>query len=144
MARVLVVVAVPAEAAAVLGDTPARPVRLGPYEAHLVGERVAGELTVLAGGVGPARAAAAAGTALGLERFDLVLSAGVGGGFAGRAGPGDLVLADRVVHADLGAELAGGLPAGGPRSASGRRPPIWTRRWSRGPRRSPARWSARC
>ena len=92
------VVAVPAEADAVLGGCPARRSRLGPYEAV-----VAGELTVLAGGVGPARAAAAAGTALARERFDLVLSAGVGGGFAGRAGPGDLVLADRVVHADLGA-----------------------------------------
>ncbi|MFL6130160.1 MAG: futalosine hydrolase [Mycobacteriales bacterium] len=98
MVRVLVVVAVPAEAAAVLAGSPARSVRLGPYQAV-----VAGELTVLAGGIGPARAAAAAGTALAVERFDLVLSAGVGGGFAGRAGPGDLVLADRVVHADLGA-----------------------------------------
>ena len=58
---------------------------------------------MLAGGVGPARAAAAAGTALAVQPFDLVVSAGVGGGFAGRAGPGDLVLADRVVHADLGA-----------------------------------------
>jgi futalosine hydrolase len=98
VSRVLVVVAVPAEAAAVLGGAPARLVRLGPYESS-----VAGVLTVLAGGVGPARAAAAAGTALAVAPFDLVVSAGVGGGFAGRAGIGDLVLADRVVHADLGA-----------------------------------------
>ena len=83
---------------------PARPVRLGPYEAV-----VAGGLTAVAGGVGPARAAAAAGTGLALERFDLVLSAGVGGGFAGRARPGDLVLADRVVHADLGADSPDGF-----------------------------------
>jgi futalosine hydrolase len=98
VAAVLVVVAVPAEADAVLAGTPARPAALGPYQAA-----VAGELTVLAGGVGPARAAAAAGTALTVRRFDLVVSAGVGGGFAGRAAVGDLVLADRVVHADLGA-----------------------------------------
>ena len=98
MGGVLVVVAVPAEAEAVLAGHSGQPVRLGPYEAM-----AAGGLTVLAGGVGPARAAAAAGTALAVRRFALVLSAGVGGGFAGRAGPGDLVLADRVVHADLGA-----------------------------------------
>jgi futalosine hydrolase len=96
--RILVVVAVPAEADAVLAGAPARSVRLGPY-----GAAVAGGLTVLAGGVGPARAAAAAGTALALEPADLVVSAGVGGGFASRARIGDLVLADRVVHADLGA-----------------------------------------
>lgn len=103
MVRILVVAAVPAEVAAVAGG-PARPVCLGPYDAV-----VAGALTAVAGGVGPARAAAAAGTGLALGRFDLVLSAGVGGGFAGRAGPGDLVLADRVVHADLGADSPDGF-----------------------------------
>ena len=104
MVRILVVVAVPAEVDAVLAGCPARRAPIGPYEAV-----VAGGLTAVAGGVGPARAAAATGTVLALERFDLVLSAGVGGGFAGRAGLGDLVLADRVVHADLGAGSPGGF-----------------------------------
>ncbi len=109
MPRVLVVVAVAAEAEAVLAAGPAgpagsaHPTARGPYQATTVGE-----VTVLVGGVGPARAAAATGTALAVERADLVLSAGIGGGFAGRAAPGELVLADRVVHADLGA----GSPAG--------------------------------
>ena len=98
MPGVLVVVAVAAEADAVLGRRPGRPVTRGPYQAV-----TASGVTVLVGGVGPARSAAATGTVLAVERADLVVSAGVGGGFAGRAGPGDLVVADRVVHADLGA-----------------------------------------
>jgi futalosine hydrolase len=64
---------------------------------------------VLAGGVGPARAAACAGTAVPLQRPDLVLSAGLAGGFAGRAGIGELVVADAVVHADLGADSPDGF-----------------------------------
>lgn len=104
MARILAVVAVPAEAAALLARPPDRSVALGPYEVV-----EAGEVTVLTGGVGPARAGAATGTALGLARFALVVSVGIGGGFAGRAAPGDLVVADRVVHADLGADSPDGF-----------------------------------
>jgi futalosine hydrolase len=93
----LVITAVAAEAAAVVSG--GRAVRIGPYEGlHEHG------VTAVPAGVGPARAAACAGTLLALERWDLVVSAGIGGGFAGKAGVGELVLADRVVHADLGAE----------------------------------------
>jgi len=101
---ILIVTAVAAEAAAVLPG--AEPVQLGPYR----GLRRGG-LTAVAGGVGPACAAACAGTLLGPGGWDLVVSAGIGGGFPGRAAVGDLVLADRVVHADLGADSpAGFLP----------------------------------
>jgi len=100
---ILVVVAVRAEAGAVLGGAAASQAR-GPYE---VG--VAGPLTVVASGVGPARAAACAGTLLALDRYDLVVSAGVGGGFPDRATVGDVVVADRVVHADLGADSPAGF-----------------------------------
>lgn len=61
---------------------------------------------VVAGGVGPAAAAAA--TAGELADADLVLSAGIGGGFAPLA-PGDLAVASAIVFADLGAETADGF-----------------------------------
>lgn len=99
---VLVVTAVAAEAAAIAGG--GKPVELGPYQ----GLRRDG-VTAVAGGVGPAAAAACAGTVLALASFRLVASAGVGGGFPGRANVGDLVLADRVVHADLGADSPDGF-----------------------------------
>ena len=99
----LVITAVPAEVAAVIAGFPGgSPVAVGPYR----GERVstpAGELTVLAGGVGPAAAAACAGAALAVLNPSLVLSVGVAGGFVGRAEVGEIVVADRVIHADLGA-----------------------------------------
>ncbi len=101
---ILVVVAVPAEAAAVLAGVAPEWASRGPYVRGL-----AGELAVVTGGVGPARAAACAGTLLALDRYDVVVSAGVGGGFPGRAAVGDLVVADRVVHADLGADSPAGF-----------------------------------
>ncbi|MEO3978635.1 futalosine hydrolase [Streptomyces sp. CAU 1734] len=68
---------------------------------------------VLVGGVGPAAAAAAASKALsaasGSAPYDLVVSAGIGGGFAERAPVGSLVVADAVVAADLGADSPGGF-----------------------------------
>lgn len=66
--------------------------------------------TVIAGGVGPA--AAAVSTALELAAspsYELVISAGIGGGFSGAAELGTLVLADIVIAADLGAETAEGF-----------------------------------
>ncbi|MEV0131823.1 futalosine hydrolase [Dactylosporangium sp. NPDC050688] len=98
--RVLVVTAVEVERAAVLrglglaGDGPG----------------VAGAVpVVVAGGVGPADAAAATARALTRAEcqgrpFGAVLSAGIGGGFPDRAGVGDLVLGDLSVAADLGAQ----------------------------------------
>ncbi|MFB6750552.1 futalosine hydrolase [Streptomyces sp. NPDC056353] len=69
---------------------------------------------LLAAGVGPALAAAstaAALTAAALDGspYDLVVSAGIGGGFAPHAPVGSLVVADTITAADLGAETADGF-----------------------------------
>ncbi|MEU2156491.1 futalosine hydrolase [Streptomyces sp. NPDC019396] len=63
---------------------------------------------VLAGGVGPAAAAAATATALTAATYDLVVSAGIGGGFAPTAPLGAIVVADAIVAADLGADTPDG------------------------------------
>lgn len=75
-----------------------------------------GTADLLAAGVGPAAAAAGASAALTAttlagEPYDLVVSAGIGGGFADRAPVGSVVVAETIVAADLGAELPG-QPAG--------------------------------
>ncbi|MCZ7459555.1 futalosine hydrolase [Streptomyces sp. WMMC940] len=118
--RVLVVTAVRAEAdSAAAGLAPG-----GPVTAHRIPgghtlHRCAGAGTtvdVMAGGVGPAAAAAATATALtaataaapGAPAYDLVVSAGIGGGFAGIAPPVTLVVADAIVAADLGAQTPDG------------------------------------
>lgn len=110
MTRVLAVTAVPAERDAALAALESRPDgRLLSYELH---RAVAGpvELTCVAAGVGPGAAAACAATVLALDGgFDAVVSTGVAGGFAGRAEPATLVLADRVVLADLGADSPSGF-----------------------------------
>ncbi|MEU6538087.1 futalosine hydrolase [Streptomyces sp. NPDC047000] len=69
---------------------------------------------LLAAGVGPARAAAATATALtaaalGGAPYDLVVCAGIGGGFPPDAPVGSLVVADEITVADLGAETADGF-----------------------------------
>lgn len=87
----LVVVAVSAEAEAVLRGAPA------------------GRVEVLTAGVGPAAAAAATATALAGRRYPLVLSAGIAGGFAPRAPIGAVVVADTIVAADLGAQTPEGF-----------------------------------
>jgi futalosine hydrolase len=74
-------------------------------------ERAACEQTVAdvhAVGVGPA--AAAAGTAALLARgsYDVVICAGIGGGLGG-VGVGQVVVADRIVFAGLGAETPDGF-----------------------------------
>ncbi|HSP37365.1 MAG TPA: futalosine hydrolase [Frankiaceae bacterium] len=97
--------------------------RLGPFESATAGPYpvlCGRHVALLAGGVGPAAAAsatasvlaAASATASGLAgsgQFDLVLSAGIGGGFTGRAGVGDLVAASEIRAADLGAVGADGF-----------------------------------
>ncbi|MFC7218747.1 futalosine hydrolase [Streptomyces polyrhachis] len=96
--RVLIATAVAAERDAVAAVLAGRP-----------------SFEVRAVGVGPA--AAAAGTAFALaeaERSDLgayalVVSAGIGGGFPGLAPVGSLVVAERIVAADLGAETPEGF-----------------------------------
>ncbi|WP_210588984.1 futalosine hydrolase [Streptomyces sp. GESEQ-35] len=64
---------------------------------------------VLAVGVGPARAAATTATALARASYDLVISAGIAGGFQPSAPVGSLVVADEITAADLGAETPDGF-----------------------------------
>lgn len=87
--RTLIVTAVEAEAAAV--------------------RAASGDLEVYPVGVGIA--AAAAGTAALLARggYDRVISAGIAGGFAGRADIGDVVVCTRTVAAELGAASPDGF-----------------------------------
>nr|WP_281890917.1 futalosine hydrolase [Paenibacillus sp. YYML68] len=66
---------------------------------------------VLLAGVGPA--ASAASTAVALARsgkpYRLVVSMGIGGGFPGVADIGSLVIANKIIAADLGVETADGF-----------------------------------
>lgn len=103
MTTLLVVTAVDAEAAAVVAALgTAQDVTMGALPGWRL-QTVLGPVDVLAGGVGVAAAAAAAAFALTARRYELVLSAGIAGGFPPTV-PGDVVVADAVVHADLGAE----------------------------------------
>ena len=83
----LVVTAVPAERDALLDVVPSA--------------------SVIAAGIGPAAAAAGASAALARGSFDLVVSAGIAGGFGVPVGA--VAVASRVVHADLGVETAEGF-----------------------------------
>ncbi|WP_436847884.1 futalosine hydrolase [Streptomyces coeruleorubidus] len=72
------------------------------------------DLQVIAAGVGPALAAASTASALTAaalqgKPYDLVVSAGIGGGFQPDAPVGSLVVADEIVAADLGAETDDGF-----------------------------------
>jgi futalosine hydrolase len=65
-------------------------------------------------GVGPAAAAAGTARMLALaeaagDRYDAVLSAGIAGGFPGRAAVGAIVIGNRSIAADLGAETPDGF-----------------------------------
>ncbi|MFJ5308521.1 futalosine hydrolase [Streptomyces sp. NPDC088350] len=64
---------------------------------------------VIAAGVGPAAAAAATATALARTPYDLVVSAGIAGGFQPEAPVGSLVIADEITAADLGADTPDGF-----------------------------------
>jgi futalosine hydrolase len=69
---------------------------------------------LIAAGVGPALAAASTAAALtaaalGGTPYDLVVSAGIAGGFAPAAPLGSLVVADEITAADLGAESGDGF-----------------------------------
>ncbi|MGP3983525.1 futalosine hydrolase [Streptomyces sp. KR80] len=71
-------------------------------------------LDVLASGAGPAAAAAGAcaaltAAALTSTPYDLVVSAGIGGGFPAVAPVGAVVVADAIVAGDLGAETPDGF-----------------------------------
>src|SRR5690242_6758390 len=100
-ARILVVTAVAPERDAVVAALGTATVdRAGRYPRWLV-DTGAGEVAVTSCGVGPASAAAGTAILLGQARYDLVVCAGVGGAFAPRASVRDVVVADRIVHADL-------------------------------------------
>lgn len=83
---------------------------LGPLSAWRA-ETGAGTVHLVRCGVGPAAAAGATAIALCHRRFDLVLSAGLAGGFPA-AGGLQVVVADQMLAADLGAESADGFLAG--------------------------------
>jgi futalosine hydrolase len=89
----LVVTAVVAEAEAV---------RAGADPDHVVVEPV---------GVGPAAAAAGTARLLATGHYRAVVSAGIAGGFPGRAPVGAVVLGARSIAADLGAETPDGFLA---------------------------------
>jgi futalosine hydrolase len=92
MKQILIVTAVDAERAAVERGLDA------------VGAQAAAVVTLIAGGVGAASVAAATAEALAREPHRVAVSAGIGGGFAGMAAVGALLVADRIIAADLGAE----------------------------------------
>ncbi|MEW2259429.1 futalosine hydrolase [Streptomyces sp. NPDC047869] len=111
-ARVLVATAVPAERDAVAGAFPGETVAVRLPGAGLV--RVPGGPDLLAAGVGPALAAASTATALTAAAlagtpYDIVVSAGIGGGFPPQAPLGSLVVADAITVADLGAQTGDGF-----------------------------------
>jgi futalosine hydrolase len=123
--RVLVVTAVAAEANSVAGGLvgcaarSSRPLPSGhTVTSHLLTGQSRARLTgpaapavdVMAAGVGPAAAAVGAATALATAPYpyDLVVIAGIGGGFAPRAPLGSLVVSDSIVAADLGADTPDG------------------------------------
>ncbi|MDA8210436.1 MAG: futalosine hydrolase [Clostridia bacterium] len=64
---------------------------------------------VLVAGVGPAAAAANTAKVLATAEYDMVVSAGIGGGFPGMAEVGSLVVANEIVAADLGVETPEGF-----------------------------------
>jgi futalosine hydrolase len=90
----LVVTAVAAEADAVRAGLPTA-----------AGQRIVVEVA----GVGPAAAAARTGKLLAGRQFRGVVSAGIAGGFAGRAAVGSIVIGARSIAADLGAESPDGF-----------------------------------
>lgn len=65
--------------------------------------------TVVAGGVGPVAAAISTTKELMKKKYDLIISAGIGGGFQGVAKVGTIVLATEIIAADLGAETPDGF-----------------------------------
>ncbi len=91
MSRLLIVTAVAAERDAIASQLPSG------ADAH-----------VLAAGVGPAQSAAATAAALAGGGYELVLSAGIGGGFA-PVTLGSIAVAASIVFADLGAQTAEGF-----------------------------------
>jgi futalosine hydrolase len=128
--RVLVVCAVADEGRAVmrhLGEAVATAV--GPYRQAArtlgaaddpIGPAPTTDIITVVSGVGEAASAAATATALAIDpSIGLVVSAGIAGGISVRAPIGGVVVADRIVAADLGAEEPGSPGVRIPLSALG-------------------------
>lgn len=64
---------------------------------------------VIAAGVGPVTSAIRTTKALADARYELVVVAGIAGGFSDRAEVGSLVVASEIIAADLGAQTAEGF-----------------------------------
>ena len=64
---------------------------------------------VMVVGVGPVAAAVNTAQVLAITEYGLVVSAGIGGGFPGKAEVGSLVVANKIVAADLGVETPEGF-----------------------------------
>jgi futalosine hydrolase len=78
-------------------------------DAVLRGLQGDGRFDVLVAGVGAAAAAASTATALAASEYGLVVNAGIGGGFVGKAEVSSLVVANEIIAADLGAETSEGF-----------------------------------
>jgi futalosine hydrolase len=128
--RVLVVCAVADEARAVmrhLGEATATTV--GPYrmaartltaDDDVLGPAPRSDVVTLVSGIGEAAAAAATATALALDpSIGAVVNAGIAGGLSTRAPIGGVVVASRIIAADLGAEEPGSPGARIPLTALG-------------------------
>lgn len=101
----VVVAAVAAERDAVAdGIGSPQAVSVGPYDSCRRCETDGPDVLVIAGGVGPAAAAAAASYAVATHEVTLLVSMGVAGAFASaRLRHGDVAVATSIVAADLGA-----------------------------------------
>jgi len=78
-------------------------------EAVLRGLRGDRRFDLLIAGVGPVSAAVSTAKALVTNDYGLVVCAGVGGGFPGKAEVGSLVVANEIIAADLGVETSEGF-----------------------------------
>jgi futalosine hydrolase len=105
MALTLVVTAVAAERDAVAdGIGSPQAVTVGPYGSSRRCETAGPDVLIVAGGVGPAAAAAATAHACATYDVSLIVSMGVAGAFASaRLRHGDVAVASSIVAADLGA-----------------------------------------
>lgn len=67
------------------------------------------QIDVQLAGVGPIAAATNTAIQLTKQRYDLVISAGIGGGFNSKTHIGDLVIANTIISGDLGAQSEDGF-----------------------------------
>ncbi len=79
------------------------------WDAVLRGLRGDKRFDVMVAGVGPVAAAVNTAKVLAINEYGLVISAGIAGGFPGRAEVGSLVVANEIVAADLGVETPEGF-----------------------------------